>query len=418
VDFPRRSELAALDDAEYEALCAFDDVIGDLEHECTAARAAADRLIALSGAAERRFDNGTAPLSLHCEALGEATAAAIAYTARLEQLAWRYASAYVVTGLEILDRLLAGRGALSKAELNAFAAEPTVGRLQELLETPAERRHAARSDSIVLEMRREEREQLLRLLEGVYFNQTSELRGVSRMTRQQVAAGRLSEMDDGEHDEPWTGLLDPVLALARQTPYDISLFLGRWPALRPPAEGEVMCMRRIHVCEETAVTVIDGYIADPGAEAGERLGLKVLVCARHDPAPAGWFTGMEVRANMDATPFTPTCGIALDYRDLEQALCAHADLWLTPLTGLDPADHEGWAAFLRAATTHVDATYDTDGDGDGQWNSVTVFLDQATRFAEEGDLFTALVGIGHAETATSAALAEATTATTGEPDGT
>ncbi|MGA5824164.1 hypothetical protein ACPC54_40750 [Kitasatospora sp. NPDC094028] len=413
MDFPRRSDLAGLGEAEYDALAAFDDATVDLGGECAAARTAADRLIRSCDAAERRLDSGSAVLSLHVDALTEAISAALEHVTRLEQLVWRYVSAYALTGLEILDRVAAGRPPLSKAQLEALAQEPAVGRLRDLLQVPVEQRYAARGDGAALKSYREEQERLQQLVENVFVNQSDDLRGERRLTREQIAAGRLSAMDDGEHDEPWNALIDPMLALARQTPYEISQALDR-PTAKPHMIGNPLTsLRHVHVCEGPAETVTEGYLPGPGAE-GERPVLRAMVCPRHDPAPSSWFEGLRVRVIANARPFSPTCGLVLDYRDTEPLLQAHAGLWLTPLTGLNPADHDGWAAFLRAATTYLDATYGTDGDG--PWNSVAVFLEQAAKFADEDDLTTALTGLACAETATFTALAETPAATNRGPD--
>ncbi|WP_354645247.1 hypothetical protein [Kitasatospora camelliae] len=230
MDFPGRSTLAGLSEPEYEALAAFDDVIGDLEHEWEAARATSRRLVRMMDAAERRLDNGTVALSLHFDALDQTASAALDLVSGLERLLCRYTTAYVATGLSILDRLVAGRPPLTPAELEVLRAEPSVGRLQELLEVPAEHRYAARAAASgpgELERYRDQRTQLLRSIESLYSNLTADGQAWTRVT---VAAGRLSDMDDGTYDEPWADLVPPLLNLARQNPYEISVALDPGPA--------------------------------------------------------------------------------------------------------------------------------------------------------------------------------------------
>ncbi|MFE3109741.1 hypothetical protein ACFXKJ_27090 [Kitasatospora indigofera] len=232
MDFPNRSMLEGLSEAEYEALAAFDDAVGDLTHEWESAKATSGRLMRMLDAAERRIDNGTTPLPLHFEAVDEALTSAVAFATDLERVLWRYTAAYTATGLSILDRLTDGRPPLSEPELELLRGEPSVGRLQELLEVPLEHRYAARMSSggpSELKQYREERTLLLQSVEAVYVNLTAR-EGERRWTRQAVAVERLSKMDDGEHDEPWSNLIVPLLHLAMQTPYEISTHLNRLPA--------------------------------------------------------------------------------------------------------------------------------------------------------------------------------------------
>ncbi|MFJ9953424.1 hypothetical protein [Kitasatospora sp. NPDC091207] len=405
MDFPRRSALLGLSKAEYAALAAFDDTVGDLAHEWRTAKAVSDRLITMCEAAERRIDNGTATLSLHHEALDEATSAAMAHASRLERLAWRYTAAYAATGLSILDRLVAGRPPLSTAELETLFVEPTVGRLRELLAVPAEHRYTARLDAGrpgAIERYREERTTLLRSIESLYDNLTAR-RGERPWTRALVSAGHLSEMDDGEYDEPWDGLVDPLLQLARQTPFEISAFLGRRPETDVPGPGrQVTSLRRIHICPNRATTVTAGFAPDPTAASGERMEMTVGVCSDHDPAPQAWFAGLTPRPDPAARPISDTCGVAVDYRAPSRVLRAHADLWITALTGQDPDDHHDWPEFLQAAADHVQAA--SGGAGEDGWDSVVTLLGQAAKFAAEGNLATALASLGIAETAAADAL--------------
>ncbi|MFD6822772.1 hypothetical protein ACFWC5_20715 [Streptomyces sp. NPDC060085] len=65
----------------------------------------------------------------------------------------------------------------------------------------------------------------------------------------------------------------------------------------------------------------------------------------------GWLEGVAWSAGEHPDNGTMPCGTVLDYRSVEQRLQSHADLWLTPLTGVDPAACGGaWADFLDQAT--------------------------------------------------------------------
>ncbi|MDH6107862.1 hypothetical protein P3T36_006320 [Kitasatospora sp. MAP12-15] len=178
--------------------------------------------------------------------------------------------------------------------------------------------------------------------------------------------------------------------------------MSRWGA------RSIVSLRRIHSCTGKAEGVIDGYRPAPGGE--ERLELSVHVCAAHDPAPAEWFAGLTTRVREDGTLIWDKCGLAMDFRGHEDALPMHAALWLTPLTGLDPADFDGWPAFLAAAVAHLVAQHDT---AEGSWNAAAVFLEQAARCGAEGNLTVMLAALSHAETAVADALNAASPDTSG-----
>ncbi|MFC9684913.1 hypothetical protein [Streptomyces sp. NPDC056948] len=53
---------------------------------------------------------------------------------------------------------------------------------------------------------------------------------------------------------------------------------------------------------------------------------------------------------------TLSCGTVLDYRPTEQLLQSHADLWLTPLTGVEPPARNGaWFDVLDQACQVLNA---------------------------------------------------------------
>ena len=105
------------------------------------------------------------------------------------------------------------------------------------------------------------------------------------------------------------------------------------------------------------------------------------------------------------------CGVVLDYRGPDEVLRAHTELWLTPLSGVRPADHGGnWAATLHAAHAVLEVAYPT-AQGEA-YESTATSLALAAQMAEDLDVEGAdeervkaavLVGVAMAETMATAA---------------
>ncbi|MGW1776213.1 hypothetical protein [Streptomyces sp. NPDC002104] len=95
------------------------------------------------------------------------------------------------------------------------------------------------------------------------------------------------------------------------------------------------------------------------------------------------------------------CGTVLDFRTAEQQLQSHADLWLTPLTGVDPAAYGGvWSDVLDQADRVLLARVEeagAEGDDDPLQNMLAV-MGVACRSAAQGDLAVAATSLGHCET--------------------
>ncbi|MGR3875670.1 hypothetical protein ACUXZZ_44845 [Streptomyces graminifolii] len=90
-----------------------------------------------------------------------------------------------------------------------------------------------------------------------------------------------------------------------------------------------------------------------------------------------------------------------DFRPTEQLLQSHADLWLTPLTGVRPETYGGvWPDVLDQAERVVRERLEQEGDADedSPLQSVGTMLWFACRAAHEGDLIQAGVSLGYCET--------------------
>ncbi|MFI8308537.1 hypothetical protein ACIF80_35095 [Streptomyces sp. NPDC085927] len=100
---------------------------------------------------------------------------------------------------------------------------------------------------------------------------------------------------------------------------------------------------------------------------------------------------------------TMPCGTILDYRSPEGQLQSHSDLWLTPLTGVDPAAHGGvWSGVLDQADgmllARVEAV-EAAGE-DSPLQNMLAMMGVARRSTAEGDLGVTATVLGYCETLT------------------
>jgi hypothetical protein len=90
-----------------------------------------------------------------------------------------------------------------------------------------------------------------------------------------------------------------------------------------------------------------------------------------------------------------------DYRSPEGRLQSHADLWLTPLTGVDPAAYGGrWADFLDQADRVLLARVEEAAAAgeDSPLQNMLASMAVARRTAAQGDLGVAATSLGYCET--------------------
>ncbi|MFD6465615.1 hypothetical protein [Streptomyces goshikiensis] len=95
-----------------------------------------------------------------------------------------------------------------------------------------------------------------------------------------------------------------------------------------------------------------------------------------------------------------SCGTVLNSRSGEQQLQSHADLWLTPLTEVDPATHDGWADVLDQADRLLLARVDEAAAAgeDSPLQNMLAFMDVAQRAAARGDLRVTATSLAYCET--------------------
>ncbi|MFF5408546.1 hypothetical protein ACFY8K_37585 [Streptomyces misionensis] len=210
--------------------------IRSLHHACNLLRAEwqtastlVDRLTALQDTVEQ-FDQGAPPFQHHHDALDAARHDAYMYERELGLSAWRYVSAHAVLGITLLDRLVAGRPALTAAAVDELCEEPTLGQLREALLIPAGRLLVTRPEE-TRHRADEDRQQLLRALDSI-CGSIRQLKENKPMSDQEAAACLLSENSPLGMDPMYDVILDPLFDLAEQTPFEISWFLKHDVTLR------------------------------------------------------------------------------------------------------------------------------------------------------------------------------------------
>jgi hypothetical protein len=150
-------------------------------------------------------------------------------------------------------------------------------------------------------------------------------------------------------------------------------------------------LRILLSCSERATRLRQG----PPAEAGAAPAWIGFLCPAHADALPAW-PGTAA----DAGDTRNSCGAFLDFRTTEQLLQSHADLWLTPLTGVDPkAFDRSWIDILEQADRVLQARLEEFGDvsEDEPLLGITSVLGIACQNAAEGNLRQATVPLALCE---------------------
>ncbi|MFI9103358.1 hypothetical protein ACIGXA_22830 [Streptomyces fildesensis] len=130
-------ELAPLSETEAEALRSLHNACVHLDRERGEALSHALHLRE-SAAIVGDYLSGTA-FPQHPRALKELSEVALAYERQAEAIVWRYASAYAVLAITVLDRLVSERPPLDADAVEELCQEPTIGRLRAALSIPSSR---------------------------------------------------------------------------------------------------------------------------------------------------------------------------------------------------------------------------------------------------------------------------------------
>lgn len=134
----------------------------------------------------------------------------------------------------------------------------------------------------------------------------------------------------------------------------------------------------------------------PAQDSGPGAAWLAYLCPAHTVDLDGW-PGTADHADNGTMP----CGTVLDYRSGEQRLQSHADLWLTPLTGVDPKAYGGvWFDVLDQADRVLLARVkEAEAAGeDSPLQNMLAVMDVARRSAATGDLGVAATALGYCET--------------------
>ncbi|MGW1520821.1 hypothetical protein [Streptomyces sp. NPDC002287] len=144
-------------------------------------------------------------------------------------------------------------------------------------------------------------------------------------------------------------------------------------------------------CRAQATVLREGPAQDPEPGAA----WLAYLCPAHSVDLDGWPGAAD-----HPDTGTMSCGTVLDYRSGEQQLQSHADLWLTSLTGVDPAAHDGWADVLDRADRVLLARVDEAAAAgeDSPLQNMLAFMDVAQRAAARGDLRVAATSLAYCET--------------------
>ncbi|WP_086752214.1 hypothetical protein, partial [Streptomyces griseiscabiei] len=135
----------------------------------------------------------------------------------------------------------------------------------------------------------------------------------------------------------------------------------------------------------------------PAAGDGPGTAWVAFLCPAHSEGLPGW-PATRTHAVQDSMP----CGTVLDFRPADQVLQSHADLWLTALTGVDPAAYGGvWSDVLdqadRVLRERLEQDADADEDGPPEHSMLTMMW-LARRAAAEGNLMQTASALGYCET--------------------
>ncbi|MFE6155605.1 hypothetical protein [Streptomyces sp. NPDC057889] len=146
-------------------------------------------------------------------------------------------------------------------------------------------------------------------------------------------------------------------------------------------------------CKLTSTLVRQGPATQPSGAPAWLL----FLCIEHGQALPNW---PGAPADPDDPP-TMACGAVLDFRSTEQVLQSHADLWLAPLTGVDPKMYitaDKWANVLIQAHRALAEQPECAGGVSEPLNSFLMMLGIAVESAAMGDLYQAIVPLAYCET--------------------
>lgn len=157
------------------------------------------------------------------------------------------------------------------------------------------------------------------------------------------------------------------------------------------AHRDLGALRMVLECPFPATALREGPAAEPGPGAA----WLAFLCPVHSEGLPAW-PGAATHPDNGSM----SCGVVLDFRSAEQLLQSHADLWLTPLTGVDPQAYGGvWSDVLDQADRVLLARAEESAPGeDSPLQNMLAMMDVARRSAARGELAVAATSLGYCET--------------------
>nr|WP_161558440.1 hypothetical protein [Streptomyces antimycoticus] len=291
--FPDLRDLGSLSGVEWETLRSLNRACVDLQQEWEAARVQTGRAMARMEVTEGYTEHSR--FRYHAAAMDAAYDPAAQYERRISEITWRYASASMLLGITVLDRLVSGRPPLNPSVVKQLAStEPTLGQMREAFSIPSSRLRAAR-DTKEQQYGEEQRELLLATLKGAYYNVTHQEVDGRRRSNEEADGCRLTVVSEEGMDPFWESLLEPVLHLAESLPYDISCSLPHlgtrqhvtlWSDVpvghRPGAGRQVTGLRTVLDCPASATALRQG------PDTGDGPAWLLHLCPTHTEALTSW----------------------------------------------------------------------------------------------------------------------------------
>lgn len=156
---------------------------------------------------------------------------------------------------------------------------------------------------------------------------------------------------------------------------------------------EITALRNVLDCSLDASVLREGA----AMESGSRPAWLMLLCPAHSEELPEW-PGAATHTDTGSM----SCGTVLDYRSTEEMFQSHADLWLTPLTGVRPDAFGGiWSEVLNEADRVLAARLEREADADREGEvlqGMLTMMDMACRSAAEDNLTQAVTSLALCET--------------------
>lgn len=145
------------------------------------------------------------------------------------------------------------------------------------------------------------------------------------------------------------------------------------------AHREISALRNVLGCSLDASVLREGA----AVESGTGPAWLMFLCPAHSGDLPEW-SGAATHDDHGSM----SCGTVLDYRSAEEMPQSHAELWLTPLTGVRPEAFDGvWPKVLNEADRVLVARLEQGTDGEGEvLQGMLAMMDLVCRAAAEGNL--------------------------------